>query len=71
MWKTAEVQIIVAFGMGINIRHVVRNRVPESIVAWVQELERAGRDGEHATATILYRKTDIRHADAWIWNNLR
>ena len=48
-WKSGEVQIIVAtkaFGMGINkanIRHVIRNGVPESIVAWTQELGRAGR----------------------------
>ena len=47
-WKSGEVQIIVAtkaFGMGINkanIRHVIRNGVPESIVAWTQELGRAG-----------------------------
>ena len=25
---------------------------------------------ESATATMVYRKTDIHHADAWIWNNL-
>ena len=23
-----------------------------------------------ATATIVYRKADIQHANAWIWNNL-
>ena len=48
-WKSGEVQLIVAtkaFGMGINkanIRHVIRKGVPESIVAWTQELGRAGR----------------------------
>ena len=75
-WKSGEVKILVAtkaFGMEINkhdIRHIIRNGVPESIVAWTQELGRAGRDGACATATIVYRETDIRHADAWIWNNL-
>ena len=75
-WKSGGVKIMVAtkiFGMGINkhdIRHIIRNGVPESIVAWTQELGRAGRDGASATATIVYRKTDIRYADAWIWNNL-
>ena len=74
--KSGEAKIMVAtkaFGMGINkhdIRHVIRNGVPESIVAWAQELGRAGRDGKLATATVMYRKSDIRHADAWIWNNL-
>ena len=43
-WKTGQVQIIVAtkaFGMGIDkpdIRHVIRNGVPESMLSWAQEL---------------------------------
>ena len=48
-----------------NIRHVIRNGVPESVVSWAQELGRAGRDGKPATATVLYRKTDLRHANVW------
>ena len=58
-YSKCEVKIMVAtkaFGMGINkhdIRHIIRNRVPESIVAWTQELGRAGRDGASATATIV------------------
>ena len=36
----------------------------------VLEFGRAGRDGKHATATIIYRKSDIHHANVWIWNNL-
>ena len=75
-WKSGEVNTIVAtkaFGMGIdhaNIRHVVRNGVPESMLSWAQELGRAGRDGYQACATILYRKSDISHANSWILNNL-
>ena len=75
-WKSDEAKIMVAtkaFGMGINkhnIRHAIYNGVPESIVGWAQELGRAGRGGKRATATIMYRKSDICHADAWIWNNL-
>ena len=44
-WKTGEVKVIVptkAFGMGIDkpdIRHVIRNGVPESMLCWAQELE--------------------------------
>ena len=63
-----------AFGMGIDksiIRHVIRNRVPESVVSWAQELGRAGRDRKLATATVIYCKSDIRHANSWIWNNLQ
>ena len=75
-WKSGRVNIMVAtkaFGMGIdkdNIRHVIRNGVPESLISWAQEFGRAGRDGQYSTATILYRKSDIRHADPWVWNNV-
>ena len=61
------------FGMGIDnadIRHVIRNGVPESMASWAQELGRGGRDGEQAHATILYHSTDISHANAWVLNNL-
>ena len=27
------------------------------------------RDGKQACATILYRKSDISHANAWVWSN--
>ena len=75
-WKTGEVTIMVAtkaFGMGIdknNIRHVIRNGVPESIVSWAQEFGRAGRDGCPSTATILYQNANVNHANAWIKNNI-
>ena len=76
MWKSGMVKTIIVetkeFGMGIdkaNIRHVIRN-VPESMLSWAQEFGRAGRDGHQACATILYRKSDISHANSWILNNL-
>ena len=60
--------------MGINkrdVRHIVRNGVPESISSWAQELGRAGRDGLPSTATILYTREDIINAKAWIKDHLR
>ena len=75
-WKSGQVQTIVAtkaFGMGIDkpdIRHVVRNGVPESLLSWAQELGRAGRDESQACATILYHKSDISHANPWVLNNI-
>lgn len=76
-WKSGQVNVMVAtkaFGMGIdksNIRHVICNGVPKSVMSWAQEFGRAGRDGLHSTATILYRKSDVRHADSWVWNNVK
>ena len=75
-WKSGEAQAIVAtkaFGMGIDksdIRHVIRNGIPENMLSWAQELGRCGRDGKSATATILYRKSDLSHANAWVLNNV-
>lgn len=40
------------------------------MLSWAQELGRAGRDGHQATATILYKQSDISHANAWVLNNL-
>ena len=75
-WKNGQVQVIVAtkeFGMGIDwadVRHIVRNGVPESITSWALELVRAGRDGMQATATILYNSEDVQNAKSWIKNHL-
>ncbi|RNF40521.1 RecQ family ATP-dependent DNA helicase [Planococcus salinus] len=50
-----------AFGMGVhiaNIRHVIHFQMPTSVEGYVQEVGRAGRDGEPALATLLYADGD-------------
>ncbi len=54
-----------AFGMGIdkpNIRHVIHEQMPLSVVSYVQEVGRAGRDGKQAIATLLFTPEDVERA---------
>ena len=51
-----------AFGMGIhknNIRQVIHEHLPSTIAGYMQEVGRAGRDGEQSVATLLYLPEDV------------
>lgn len=51
-----------AFGMGINkknIRLVIHYQMPSNIEAFIQEIGRAGRDGEQSVSCVLYKDGDI------------
>lgn len=65
-WQEDRTQVMVAtnaFGMGIDkpdVRVVVHIDCPDSIEAYFQEAGRAGRDGNDASAILLYNNSDHR-----------
>ena len=51
----------VAFGMGVDkadVRQIIHSCLPKTVENYLQEIGRAGRDGEAAMCHLIYRKED-------------
>lgn len=62
-----------AFGMGVhknNIRQVIHESMPATVANYMQEIGRAGRDGEDSLAFLLYAEGDEQFAKFIVTDDL-
>ncbi len=75
-WVNNEIECMVctsAFGMGIDkpdVRLVVHYDLPPSLEEYIQEIGRAGRDGEKSYAVLLFHNYDLQELEFHYLNSI-
>ncbi|MDO7976169.1 RecQ family ATP-dependent DNA helicase [Oceanotoga sp. DSM 15011] len=68
-FKSGNLTVVIAtkaFGMGVDVpdvREVIHFKLPNSLIDYIQEIGRSGRDGDKSKATVFYNEKSIKDSN--------